>query len=594
MEYHDDQRPVLLYDSDSDLCCYWVRYWQRLIGPGVRYEQHSDVAPELLTAAIQWIHPNGTRFSGAHAVFRLLACAPQSRHWLWLYEHVPGFARIAEGFGGIISRHPHAAATTSRWLWGRERWPDDYGLVTWVFLRIVALIYLAAFASLAVQIRGLFGADGILSVGDYLDQAHEELGSAALWQIPTVFWFGASDAALQGVCLLGMAGAASVLFNFFVRTGLLLCYGLYLSLLYAGQVFLSFQWDLFLLESGFLALFLTGGSRIVIWLYRWLLFRFMFMGGVVKLASGDPSWRNLSALKYHFETQPLPSPLAWYGHQLPDQLLQVATASVFIIELVVPFFVFMPRRLRLLAAASFLVLQGTIILTGSYNFFNILTLALCVFLLEDRDLRPLLGTRLSTRLSANTPAPGVLATASAMMMAVITLSVCGALLWLTNVHQRPIQPFDALVRFTATLGIVNGYGPFAVMTTERREIIIEGSNDERTWLAYEFEYKPGDLSKPLSWNIPHQPRLDWQMWFQALGDAQRNPWFLKFMARLHHGSETVQSLLLHNPFSEHPPRYLRATLYRYVFATPDIRSSTGQTWQREFLSVYVPSRSKDP
>jgi hypothetical protein len=171
-------------------------------------------------------------------------------------------------------------------------------------------------------------------------------------------------------------------------------------------------------------------------------------------------------------------------------------------------------------------------------------------------------------------------------MAVVTLSVCGTLLWVTNTQQRPIQPFDALVRLAATLGIVNGYGPFAVMTTERREIIIEGSNDGTTWLHYEFKYKPGDPAKPLSWNIPHQPRLDWQMWFAALGDESRNAWLLRFMEKLHSGSEPVLSLLQHNPFPGHPPRYVRASLYRYYFAKPEERSATGQVWQRELLGVY--------
>jgi len=465
-------------------------------------------------------------------------------------------------------------------------YPDHYVLVSWAFLRILALIYLAAFASLAVQITGLVGTEGILPVRDYLEEAHRELGSRAYWQIPTLFWFDASGYALKGACLAGMAAAAAVFLNIFVRTGLLLCYGLYLSLVYAAQNFLEFQWDMFLLESGFLALFLTFGSRIVVWLYRWLLFRFMFMGGVVKLASGDPTWWSLTALKYHFETQPLPSPLAWYGHQLPDSVLQLATASVFVIELVVPFFVFLPRKFRLFAAASFLVLQGTIMLTGNYNFFNLLTLALCVFLLEDRDLRPLLGARLSQRIAEKARPASALATRSAGIMAVVTLSVCGTLLWVTNTQQRLIQPFDALVRLTATLGIVNGYGPFAVMTTERREIIIEGSNDETTWAAYEFKYKPGVLTKPLSWNIPHQPRLDWQMWFAALGDERRNAWLLRFMEKLRDGSEPVLSLLHHNPFPEHPPRYLRASLYRYYFAKPEVRSATGQVWQREFMGVY--------
>jgi len=468
--------------------------------------------------------------------------------------------------------------------------PNDYCLVGWLFLRVIALIYLAAFASLAVQVTGLVGADGILPVADYLARARSALGSHALWQIPTIFWLDSSDVALRLACLTGIAASAAVFFNVLARTGLLLCYALYLSLVYAGQEFLSFQWDMFLLEAGFLALFLTGGSRIVIWLYRWLLFRFMFMGGVVKLASGDSTWRDLTAIHYHFETQPLPSPLAWYAHQLPDQVLRIATGSVFVIELLVPFFVFLPRRFRLFAAASFLVLQGTIMLTGSYNFFNLLTVALCVFLLEDRDIRPFLGVKLSNRIVENARSVSERATVSAGLMGLVTLSVCGTLLWQTNTHQRAIQPLYGLVQLTATLALVNGYGPFAIMTTERREIIVEGSNDAQSWHAYEFKYKPGDVTKPLKWNIPHQPRLDWQMWFAALGEASGTPWFLSFMEKIRAGSKPVLSLLQRDPFPERPPRYLRASLYRYSFATPEVRSSTGQVWQRQFMGIYHPAR----
>ena len=598
MAHHDDHSsPILIYDGECAFCCYWVRYWKRLTGSRVRYEPYQDAAekyPDVPTEefrrSIQLIAQDGTRYSGAHAAFRVLDSVPHNHFWLWLYRHVPGFAGLSEDWYGIVSRRRDLAARVSRWLWGQERYPDEYALVSWVFLRLIALIYLAAFASLTVQITDLVGTDGLLPARDYLAQAGKALGSQSLWSIPTIFWFDASDFALMLACAIGMVLSIEVLFGVIVRTGLLLCYVLYLSLVWAGQEFLAFQWDMFLLECGFLALFLTGGSRIVIWLYRWLLFRFMFMGGVVKLASGDPSWRNLTALKHHFETQPLPSPVAWYAYQLPDQLLQAATGSVFVIELLVPFFVLMPRNLRLFAAASFLLLQGMIILTGNYNFFNILTIALCVFLLEDRDLRPWLGTQLTGHIMENTRAVSVWASRSAGVLAVIVLSTCGGLLWLTNTQQRPIQPFDALIRMTSTLGIVNGYGPFAVMNTERHEIVVEGSNDRLTWQAYEFKYKPGDINKPLSWNIPHQPRLDWQMWFAALDPAHSRAWFVNFMAKLRSNSEPALSLLQHNPFPNSPPRYFRASLYRYAFATPAMRAATGQVWQRERLGDYPSAR----
>jgi predicted DCC family thiol-disulfide oxidoreductase YuxK len=590
---HDGQTPVLIYDGDCGFCRYWVRYWERLTGSRVRYEpyqavadRYPDISPEEFSRSIQFVESDGKRCSGAHAAFRVLDRVPQNHFRLWLYLHLPGFAPLAEVSYAVVARHRVAAAKWSRWLWGEERYPDDYALAGWIFLRLIALIYLAAFASLAVQIAGLVGADGILPIGEHLNLLLRESGSAALWRIPTLFWLNSSDFALKAACVAGMAAAGAVFFDRFVRAGLLACYVLYLSLVQAGQDFLSFQWDMLLLESGFLALFLTGGSRLVIWLYRWLLFRFMLMSGVVKLASGDPVWRNLTALKYHFETQPLPSPVAWHARQLTEPVLQLATAAVFLIEPVLPWFVFMPRRLRLWAAAGFALLQGMILLTGNYAFFNLLTLALCVFLLEDRDLRPWLGARRSATILAQARSPTPRAEAGAGAMALVTLLACGSLLWLTNTPYRRIQPFYGLAQLTTTLGIVNGYGPFAVMTTERHEIVVEGSNDNRTWLAYEFRYKPGDPEKPLSWNIPHQPRLDWQMWFAALSDHPGNTWFPKFMDKLRNNSEPVVALLKENPFPERPPRYLRARLYRYSFARPEMRAWRGQTWHRELLGDY--------
>jgi hypothetical protein len=460
-------------------------------------------------------------------------------------------------------------------------------LVGWLFLRLIALIYFAAFASLAVQIDGLLGADGILPAKDYLQQAENLFGEGIQWQIPTVFWLGASDTALRGACWFGMFAALLVLAGRFVYLGLAACYVLYLSLVHVGQEFFSFQWDVFLLESGFLASFIPGGSLIVVWLFRFLLFRFMFMGGVVKLASGDPAWRNLTALHYHFETQPLPTPLAWYAHQLPDLLLQFLTGMVFFIELVVPFLVFLPRPYRLFAAVNFVVLQGSIILTGNYNFFNLLTLCLCVFLLDDSDIRRVrIGRWIPHGWQDSKPVTAIAHTAAAIV-AVFVVSVCCTLLWMSNARQIPLQPFYAMAKFASNYALVNGYGPFAVMTTERREIIVEGSNDGRIWQAYEFQYKPGELAKPLSWNIPHQPRLDWQMWFAALGTAADNPWFMNFMEKLKQGSHAVLALLRHNPFPEYPPTYLRASVYLYRFATPSEHSLHGEIWQRHRIGNYL-------
>lgn len=466
---------------------------------------------------------------------------------------------------------------------------SDCILVNWLFLRLLALIYFAAFASLALQIEGLVGADGILPVREFLDLARASLNTEAYWRLPTLFWLNASDFALVFACLAGMVASLFVVTGVLTRTALFACYALYLSLTYAGQVFMGFQWDMLLLECGFLAILLPGNSPIIPWLYRFLLFRFIATGGFVKLASGDPSWLNLTALLFHFETQPLPSPLAWYAHLLPEGFLLAVAAAVLIIELPVSLMIFLTRPFRLFAAACFFVLQGGILLAGNFNFLNVLVIALCVFLLEDRNLKAIFTAKAQAEILGKFQPPSHEAHAESAMVALFVLSVCGGMLWQTSVREAPAQPIHAFVRAADTLGIVNDYGRSTVLATERKEIIVEGSDDGQTWLAYGFKYKPGDLAKPLAWNIPHQPRLDWQMSSAALGEAEQNPWLQRFMGKLLEGSKPVLSLLDHNPFPDHPPHFVRASLYRYSFTTLTERRQTGQIWRRAYIGPYLPA-----
>jgi Lipase maturation factor len=360
---------------------------------------------------------------------------------------------------------------------------------------------------------------------------------------------------------------------------------LYLSYFYAGQDFMSFQWDLLLLEAGFLAIFLTGRSRIVVWLYRWLLFRYLFLAGAVKLLSGDPTWRDWTALTYHFWTQPLPTPLAWYAAQLPHWMLVAATAAALAVELVLVFLIFLPRRLRFVAACSVLLFQMLILLTGNYNFFNLLSMLLCIFLFDDAALRRVMPEWLAAWVRNRALRPGRAATIIATVLALVVVPV-----GLNRIWQRftgaDLPVAGALTEVVAPLLVVNPYGLFAVMTTARPEIVIEGSADGHTWREYVFRYKPGPMLRAPSWNIPHQPRLDWQMWFAALGTFSQNRWFGSLMLRLLEGSPPVLALLDLNPFPDHPPEYVRARLYDYRFADPSVHAETGQWWVRRDEGFY--------
>jgi len=588
--------PLLVFDGACSFCRAWIEYWRQLTGDRVRYAPYQEIGdrfPNLpqkdFASAVTLFLPSGEARSGAHAVFSLLALLPGKSWMLWLYVHIPGFALIAELIYRMVARHRSFCYWGTRALWGIPIEVETFHIATSLFLRTLGAVYLLAFASFAAQAAGLIGSHGISPVAEYLQSLREYYG-AVYWKVPTVFWLNAGDGMIKAVGIGGICLSVLLLLGLRWRILRIALFVLYLSLVTAGQEFMGYQWDALLLEAGFLAI-LLGSSPIVIWLYRWLLFRLMFLSGAVKLASGDPSWRHFTTLPVHYETQPLPTPLAWYMYQLPSWFHLGSVGFVFFVELVVPFLIFAPRRVRFVAARAIVVLQVLILLTGNYAFFNLLTIGFCLFLVDDaffRRVLPKLVTRRATS-AATYEKSHVWSRAVCGAFAVLALFVGGAqvartfsLHWsLADATMRSVSPFE----------IINSYGLFAVMTTTRPEIVIEGSNDGVTWLAYEFKYKPGDLGRRPAWVAPHQPRLDWQMWFAALGDYQSDPWIVRFMARLLQGSPQVLRLLGRNPFPDGPPRYVRAQLYQYRFTTPAERKSTGGWWKRELKGVYVPAVS---
>jgi hypothetical protein len=451
--------------------------------------------------------------------------------------------------------------------------------------------FLVAFLSIGNQIIGLVGTDGILPLSQKLATVAAEHGLARYWEAPTLFWIDASDAALRAACYLGVAASVLLVLNVWTRAMLVLAFVLHLSLWVAMPVFGNIQPDALILEAGLLAIFLTAGSRIVVWLFRWLLFRFMLLSGVVKLLTHDPTWAHLTALNYHYETQPLPTPLAWYAHQLPDWFQQFSVLATLGIELVLPWLIFLPRQPRFAAAWGFLVLQVAITLTGNFHFLNLLTIFLCLFLFDDRALARVLPSGLAARLSFRLPAPGRLATAAAAVLAAVVVVVDLAGIW-QHVEQRPLpEPLATVAAITSRFGVTNFYGFFGTINTERREIVVEGSRDGEHWHAYEFRYKPGDLHRCPSWSLAYHPRLDWTMWFAAGESPYRNPWFGDLLYKLLEGAPPVLALLAENPFPDEPPKWVRATRYKYRFTTPAERTTTGDCWVREPLGPYVPPLS---
>lgn len=590
---HPD-RPLLVYDGDCDFCSGQVRYWQRLTGDAVDYAPFQQAAADFpqipheeFVRSIQLLAPDGSRHSGAAAAFRVLAAAGRPG-WLRASRWLPGFAPLAEGIYRLTARHRVAAGRLARLLWGRERYPSDYRAVSWLFLRLLGLVYLAAFVSFGVQALGLIGSQGILPLTDELQALGAQHGTRAWWLNPSLFWLDAGDTAIQAVSIAGAVAALLLTLNLFTRTVLPLLVLLYLSLVYAGQVFMNFQWDFLLLETGFLAIFLPWGSAVIIWLMHWVLFRLRFLSGAYKLLSGDESWAGFTALTHYFETQPLPTVGAWFAHQLPEVVLRAGVGFTFFAELVVPFLVFLPRGPRLFAAWVTILMQLLIMLTSNHNFFNLLTILLCLLLFDDRALRGLRLPQLPLR-------PGRIATATAALLAVLIVSSSLSMMW-SSFTRRPLPAFnEPVVRLLVHWHIVNNYHVFPNMTTKRPEIIVEGSDDGREWQAYGFRYKPGDLSRRPRFNIPHQPRLDWMMWFAAINrpNTRTTFWFPDFMVRLLEGSPQVTALLEYNPFPERPPRLVRARLEDYRFTTPQERAATGNWWASKPLGIYFPPLSLD-
>jgi predicted DCC family thiol-disulfide oxidoreductase YuxK len=602
-------KPLLIYDGDCSFCRRWIGRWRDLTGNSVDYEPYQSaaprfpqIAPERFGQAVHLVERDGAVSFGANAVFRTLALAGKKRYLLWLYREAPGFAAISEAVYGLIARHRNAADRLEWWLTGWQPAAPSYLLTRSIFLRLLGLIYLLAFLSLYRQMDGLVGSHGILPAADYLRAARQQLGRESYWILPTLAWLNSSDKALHLICLGGMGFSAVGMIGVLPALMLALAWICYLSLSVVGQDFLSFQWDALLLEAGFVAIFfapiLWMGSRrapspLILFLLRWILFRVMFLSAVVKLVSGDPTWRGLTALNFHYETQPLPTWIGWWAHQMPGWFQKFSVVLVFVIEGIVPFFYFAPRRPRIIAFWITLVFQVLIMLTGNYGFFNILTIALALVLLDDASW-PARYRRKPIRAGVVWPwvRRAVLVPVSVAVLLVTTMQFivkCGgqiewptAAAWVAG-YLEPLRSF-------------NSYGLFAVMTTQRPEIILEGSNDGNKWLAYSFRYKPDDPSKRPAFCQPHMPRLDWQLWFAAIPGYGVRPWFANLEYRLLTGEPAVLALLDYNPFPSRPPRYLRAVLYDYHFTDRATRARTGEWWSRRPLRLYTPvvSLPKDP
>jgi hypothetical protein len=527
-------------------------------------------------------------------------------------------------------------ASVIRWLFDPEHgWPHRL-IPRWLFLRALGLIYFSAFFSLLFQIRGLIGPAGILPAGEFLQSVTNAAGHARYWYAPTLLWFSTGSPMLLLLCWAGLVAAVLLVGNVWPRTMLLVCFVCFLSFVSAASEFSGYQSDGMLLEAGCISLFLAPQGfrpglgrldppmRASVLLLLWEWFRIYFGSGVAKLASGDTEWRHFTAMDEYYQNGPLPTWIGWYLQHLPHWF-HVATAfSTLVLELVLVWMLFLPRRWRMVCFFIVTPWQIGVILTANYTFLNYLVLVLAFFLLDDRFLAQFVTQRSRNRFPDTQLMDGVPASAFNAQsilgggtaqfvlpagarswpdrlrqhLAFLKLTLTAVLLaWLFYASATqmiwmiwpglplPAAPIVALEPFR----IADRYGLFAVMTRGRYEIEFQGSSDEKDWATYPFRFKPQDLSKAPGIYAPYQPRLDWNLWFASLGEWRSNPIVARTEIRLLAGDADVLALFAGNPFPHSPPHQVRAVVWQYWFTTVAEKRSNHLWWHREMRGLYAPT-----
>ena len=454
-----------------------------------------------------------------------------------------------------------------------------------VFERGLALIYLVAFIVAVNQFVPLLGERGLMPAVRFVREV--PFGSS-----PSLFYIRATDTAFRAAAWAGVALSLLALSGLVQRRSGLgaaavwgLLWVLYLSFVNVGQTFYAFGWESLLCEVGFFTIFAgasnTPPQALLNWIYRWTLFRLMFGAGLIKMR-GDSCWRELTCLDYYFETQPMPNPLSWHFHWLPRAALHGGVAFNHFVELIVPFGYFLPQPFAGISGLITIAFQLMLIVSGNLSWLNYLTIVLAFTTLDDRFLAWLPVSM-----------PALRAELPGQRLATYCLAALVALLSVPPVLNM-LSPGQVMNTAFNPLQIVNTYGAFGSVTKERFEIVIEGTSDGQiadttVWCEYEVKGKPGDPTRRPPTVAPYHLRLDWLMWFAAMGTARDEPWFPELIGHLLRGDRDTLGLLDSNPFPDRPPQWIRASLYQYHFTTPEDRAKTGRWWRRERVADYFPA-----
>jgi hypothetical protein len=504
-----------------------------------------------------------------------------------------------------------------RWLFAPWEGEPKRQIARWLFLRSLGGIYFSAFFSLAFQIRGLIGPEGILPAGPYLEAVAHTIGHwRGVWYAPTVLWWSSGSGMLDALCWVGMIASVLVLLNLWPRGMLAICFVCFLSFVSAAQDFSGYQSDGMLLEAGFISLFFAPpglrpglalthpASRASHFLLLWEWFRIYFESGMAKVLSGDPQWRNFTAMDEYYQNGPLPTWIGWYVQHLPHWFHSATAYATLAMELGVVWMFLLPRRWRIVCFFIVTPWEIGVILTANYTFLNYLVLALGVLLLDDRFLQKFLPARSTNTYAVSTSdnmAPhepkwrekfgrawSVIGVAvSAVMLSWIFYATTALML---TTYRLPTLPIVALEPFR----IANRYGLFAVMTRGRYEIEFQGSDDGKKWRPYLFRYKPQELNQPPRIYAPYQPRFDWNLWFASLGSWREYPIVPNTIVRLLLNDKDVLRLFADNPFPQAPPREIRTVLWQYWFTSMEEKRNTGMWWKRQLVGRYAPTVERTP
>jgi hypothetical protein len=467
---------------------------------------------------------------------------------------------------------PPPAPLLERWFTPRA----PYVRARWLWLRALGLIFFSAFYSLLFQIHGLIGPRGILPAREYLPALRQAVGPVkALWLAPTLLWINGNDWMLDVIVWVGIAASIAIVVNFFPRIAIAVAGVCFLSFIGAAEDFASYQSDGMLLEAALLSLFLgrkdRPPSRAAVFMLQWEWFRIYFESGVVKILSGEQQWRNLTAMDKYYENGPLPTWIGWHVQQWPHAFHAFTAGATLVIELLVAWLLFFPKKSKLIAFWIATPLQIGIILTANYAFLNYLVLALGVFLLQDRT-QPNVPTSQRPNYVAATVLP---------------------VLFITTVASFMFPNFPTVI-LLEPFRVANSYGLFAVMTRARYEIEFQGTRDGTHWIAYPLRYKPQDPMKAPGIYAPYQPRFEWNLWFASLGTWEMNRWVINAEARLLQNEPSVLRLFAGNPFGNTPPVTVRTVQWQYWFTTREERRRTGAWWRRELVGDYAPAVTSTP